>query len=66
MPDSFTPIPDDTLDELRWLANSQYAIAIVDKPVLRVLLDAYERDARVMEARWIADRQTAGSTEGGE
>lgn len=41
-------IPAETLDELRWLSNSALAIAVVDKPVLRVLLDAYEqmRDLR--------------------
>lgn len=38
-------ISPETLDELRWLANSSFAIPIVEKPVLTILLDTYERAA---------------------
>lgn len=49
MPDTFmTQLPEETLAELRWLASSRVTIAIVDKPVLRALLDAYEAQVRVL------------------
>lgn len=44
-------IPAETLDELRWLSNSALAIAVVDKPVLRLLLDSWERENAFDAAR---------------
>ena len=36
-------IPDDVLEDLRWMADTPHAIAVVPKAALRALLDAYER-----------------------